>query len=173
VATATFTKPVQSLVITLIYSAGALAILGYVFRRMGTQSVGIRDALQTIRYRTVTALRSGTFREVTRVGLVFVPFALGLSLFVAPHMSVDSQVVAAFELNDFVMPHCTNNTSREWIDLCHRRFGHHCLPHAIWRCGLAVALLATIVAVLELQARVRGSQAMVGRMLQSKKLPFP
>jgi hypothetical protein len=105
VATATLTKPVQSLLITLIYLAGALGILGFVFRRMGTQSVGIRDALQIISYRTVTALSSATFREVTRVGLVFVPFALGLSLFVAPHMSVDSQVVAAFELNDFVMPH--------------------------------------------------------------------
>jgi hypothetical protein len=104
-ATATLTGPVRWLLITLVCLAGALGALGYAFRRMRTKSVGTCDPPQIVRCRIIAALTTGTFREVTSVGLVLVPFALGLSLFVAPYMTVDSQVLAAFELNDFVMPH--------------------------------------------------------------------
>jgi hypothetical protein len=104
-ATATLIEPVRLLLITLIYLAGALGAFGYLFRRMGRESVGFRNPLQTTTYHISTALTTGTFREISSVGLVLMPFALAFSLFVAPYMTVDSQVVAAFELNDFVMPH--------------------------------------------------------------------
>jgi hypothetical protein len=104
-ATATLAGPAQWLLVSLASLAGALGTLGYVSKWTGTRSVSTRDALHTIRYRIVTALRTGTFREVLRVGLVLMPFALGLSIFVAPFINVDSQVLAAFHLNDFVMPH--------------------------------------------------------------------
>jgi hypothetical protein len=105
VATATLIEPVRLSLITLVYLAGALGALGYVLRRMSPQSVSFRDSLQTIRRRIVTALTTGVFHEVTRVGLVFVPFALGFSFLVAPYMIVDSQLLAAFPIDDFVMPH--------------------------------------------------------------------